>query len=204
MGLSVIGLAAYFYFAPVYLIKPEGGVFNCGSAASPNTDATNICGAPEGLNQARALAALGIGVMVIVLGFALFGLRRDRNDAAASEWDDDIDLRDGRDERAREHDDDRPRGRRSDDVDLRVDTRDDDVDRGRSDGLRGVDRRRDRDLDDRDRDRDMGGDTDLEIDDSRATHRRSGGRRSALRDDDFADPSPRRRADDDWSSDGWR
>lgn len=76
-------------------------------------------------------------------------------------------------------DDDRPRRRRHDDIDLRADARE-----------------RDTDLRDRD--------DDLAPEDSRSARRRAGGRRSVLRDDDFADPGPRRRADDDWSSDGWR
>ena len=193
-GLSLMGLAAYFYFAPVYLLKAEGGVFVCGSAASPNTEADTICGAPESLNQARALASLGIGLLVILLGFAFFGLERDRNDAVASEWDEDIDLRD----------EDRDRDR----------DRDEDEDEERGAALRGAGRGRPgrsraaEDVGESRADEDTGAD----VEETRSSRR--GGRRSVLRDDDFADPAPRRRreedpaprrrVDDDWSSDGWR
>lgn len=183
LGLCLVGLAAYFYFTPVYLLKAEGGIFGCGSPASPNTDAKNICGAPEGVSQARAYTALGIGVMVIVLGFALFGLGGARNVVAEDEMDDD------------------------DEIDLSSDRRA----RGGSSS-----------------ERDEPADGEREVGESRSS-RRASGRRSVLRDDDFADPAPRervdddlaepsprrradddlaerprRRTDDDWASDGWR
>lgn len=86
-----------------------------------------------------------------------------------------------------EWDDDGPRRGGDDDIDLRGDGP-----RARRELRSGVAERRPR--------RD---ETDDEVgDDNRSARRTS--RRSVLRDDDFADPEPRRRGDDDWSSDGWR
>ncbi len=121
MGLCLIGVAIYYYFTPVYLLKPEGGVFECGSPSSPNSDAKNICGPPEQLHYARALLALGLGVLVVVLGFALFGTNSVRNHGFL---DDEVgEDHDERDDRGRYDDRDRDR-----DLD---DDRDRDDDRGR-------------------------------------------------------------------------
>lgn len=176
VGLCLIGVAAYYYFTPVYLLKAEGGVFECGSPSSPNTEAKNICGAPEQVHYARALLALGLGVLVVVLGFALFGTGSVRNrpfldDEEAEE----------REDRGRDEDRDR------DDWD-RDDDRDEDRDRGR-----GRDRRRDREWDRDDL---------LDPEESRsARHRRS---RSDEEPERRRRPSRDRRSDEDWASDGWR
>ncbi|WP_068253921.1 hypothetical protein [Janibacter corallicola] len=105
VGLCLIGVAVYYYFTPVYLLKPEGGVFECGSPSSPNTEAKNICGAPEQLHYARALLALGLGVLVVVLGFALFGTDSVRNRAFLDDEDEELD---------RDEERDRDRGERRD------------------------------------------------------------------------------------------
>lgn len=197
LGLCLVGLAAYFYFTPVYLLKAEGGIFGCGSPASPNTDAKNICGAPEQVSQARALTALGIGLLVIVLGFALFGLGGARNVVAEDDMDDD------------------------DEIDLRFDSSDSSDRAEKSDraeqtegrGLRsGLSGRRSRSGSSRERDEPAERERAAE---SRSSRRDSG--RRSVRDDDFEDSAPRhradddlaerpsrRRTDDDWSSDGWR
>lgn len=190
LGIPLLFAAVFFYTTPVVLETGGAqGIFKCGSPSAPNTEAKNVCSIPEKVARNKAMYSGLSGVALVGLG-AVWLLRGQRHD---DDWDDD--------------EDDRPRRRRDDDIDLRadtrdreverdrVDTRDRDVERDRPEGLRGVDRRRERDRDD---------DAAIEMDDSRAARRRSGGRRSVLRDDDFADPEPRRRADDDWSSDGWR
>ncbi|NYF99597.1 hypothetical protein [Janibacter cremeus] len=184
LGIPLIFAAVFFYTSPVVLeTGGQQGIFKCGSPSSPNTDAKNVCNDPETVARNKAIYSGLSGVSLVGLGaFWLLRGRRDDED-----WDDD-----------------RPRRRGHDDIDLRADTRDRDEDlrdRGddvpptaeRSEGLRGVDNGRDRAVDD-----------DLDVADSRTARRRRGGRRSVLRDDDFASPAPRRRADDDWSSDGWR
>ena len=88
-----------------------------------------------------------------------------------------------RDEEEWDDDGPRPRRGRDEDIDLRAEPR--------------RDRSRD-DVEDRDPDIDEPGSQ------TRPERRGADGRRSLLKDDDFADPQPRRRADDDWSSDGWR
>ncbi|WP_338747781.1 hypothetical protein [Janibacter alittae] len=190
LGIPLIFAAVFFYTTPVVLeTGGQQGIFKCGSPSSPNTDAKNVCNDPETIARNKAIYSGLSGVCVVGLG-AFWLLRGQRDD---EDWDDD---------------DDRPRRRRQDDIDLRADTRDRDVDlrdrgddtpptseRGRSEGLRGAENARDRAADD---------DLDTDVADSRTARRRGGGRRSVLRDDDFADPAPRRRADDDWSSDGWR
>lgn len=164
VGVPFLILAAYFFFAPVYLEQAGGGLFRCGTAASGNLESENVCGAPESLNRLRAIISLAIGLVVIVLGFALFGVNRD------DDWDDDVDLHDrrgGRDAegdesrqvgRLREDsrrrrdddwDDDEPRTRRSD----RVRARDLDEDRPRSSRSPARDDRRGRSDDDWDLDR---------------------------------------------------
>lgn len=107
MGLCLIGVAVYYYFTPVYLLKPEGGVFECGSPSSPNSEAKNICGPPEQLHYARALLALGLGVLVVVLGFALFGTNTVRNRAFLDDEDDEDDELDRDEDRGRDRDRDR-------------------------------------------------------------------------------------------------
>ena len=194
VGLCVIGLAAYFYFTPIYLLKAEGGIFGCGSPASPNVEAKNICGAPEKVSQARAFTALGIGLMIIILGFALFGLGRARNYLADDEMDDDdIDLRSHSSQRAERSESAEPSEGR---------------------GLRaGNSNRRLRSESTTERDEPI--DHDRDVPESRSARRESS--RRPLRDTDFGEESrrhraddgtaertSRRRSDDDWESDGWR
>ncbi|MEN3123104.1 hypothetical protein [Janibacter sp. LM] len=191
-------MAAYFYFTPVYLLKPEGGIFGCGSPASPNSESVNICGAPEGVSRARAYAALGLGLLVIVLGFALFGLGGVGNDPAHDEMDDEMD---------------------DDDIDLRSHSsqraeRSDAADQSEGRGLRaGNSNRRLRSEFTSERDEPI--DHERDVPESRSARSESG--RRPLRDKDFAEESrrhrpddgtaertSRRRRDDDWESDGWR
>lgn len=175
LGIPLIFAAVFFYTTPVVLeTGGQQGIFKCGSPSSPNSDAKNVCDDPETIARNKAIYSGLSGVSLVGLG-AVWLLRGQRGD---DEWDDD----------------DLPRRRHDDDIDLRGGTRGRDRDpRERDDSLRAVGRDRDHDLDD-----------DLPPRESRSARRRSGGRRSVLRDDDFADPGPRRRADDDWSSDGWR
>lgn len=175
LGIPLIFAAVFFYTTPVVLeTGGQQGIFKCGSPSSPNSDAKNVCDDPETIARNKAIYSGLSGVSLVGLG-AVWLLRGQRGD---DEWDDD----------------DLPRRRHDDDIDLRGETRGRDRDpRERDDSLRAVGRDRDHDLDD-----------DLPPRESRSARRRSGGRRSVLRDDDFADPGPRRRADDDWSSDGWR
>lgn len=178
LGIPLIFAAVFFYTSPVVLETGGAqGIFRCGSPSSPNTEAKNVCDDPETVARNKAIYSGLSGVSIVGLG-ALWLVRGRREDDG---WDDD---------------EDRPRGRRGADIDLRVDTRD------RDDSLRGVER--DRPESPRTVDRDIEDDADVDMPESRSTRRRAGGRRSVLRDDDFADPAPRRRADDDWSSDGWR
>lgn len=184
LGIPLIFAAVFFYTTPVVLeTGGQQGIFKCGSPSSPNSDAKNVCDDPETIARNKAIYSGLSGVSLVGLG-ALWLLRGQRDD---DEWDDE----------------DLPRRRRDDDIDLRGDTRQRDRDpRERDDSLGGVERDRPEDLRGVGRDRDL--DDDLPPRESRSARRRSGGRRSVLRDDDFADPGPRRRADDDWSSDGWR
>lgn len=172
VGVPLIVLAVYYFLAPVFFEQSGGGIFRCGSAASPNADSATTCGPPEALNRLRAIISLAIGLVVIILGFALFGVNRH------DDWDDDIDLHDerrgGRDERDEEP---RQAGR------LREDTR-----RHRADGDERPARREDRWEDDEPRRRRSERSRDLDEDRPRS-------RRSEARDD------RRGRSDDDWDLD---
>ena len=186
LGIPLLFAALFFYTTPVVLeTGGQQGIFKCGSPSSPNSEAENVCQESETIARNKAIYSGLSGVALVGLG-AVWMVRGQRRE---DEWDDE----------------DAPRRRRSDDIDLRADTRERDRgDRGRDDSLRGVERDElrgvDRDVDDRGFDARH----DDEIEDSRAARRRSGGRRSMLRDDDFADRGSRRGDEDDWSSDGWR
>lgn len=193
LGIPLIFAAIFFYTTPVVLeTGGEQGIFKCGSPSSPNTDAKNVCDRSETVERNKAIYSGLSGVALLGLG-AVWMLRGQRHE---DDWDeeesprrrgDDIDLR-GDDVRDRARDREGVRSTAS----ARRSRRDDD-----DEPLRGVDRDRARSADD----------GDVEDGESRASRRRTGGRRSVLADDDFADPAPRaprRRADDDWSSDGWR
>ncbi len=186
-------VAAIFYFVTPVVLETGGeqGIFKCGSPSSPNADAENVCSQPEKVqrNQAIFSGLAGVGLLALGTVWLLRGQRRDED-----EWDDD-----DHDYRRRDDDHDvretRERGRRAD--------------RGHGGGLhgpsrdRGTDRPRSRAADD-----DFATDTGAERDatETRSSRHAPGGRRSVLRDDDFADRPARRSADadDDWSSDGWR
>ncbi|MET4078955.1 hypothetical protein [Janibacter sp. UYMM211] len=115
LGLPFLMLAGYFYLTPVSLPQGGGGLFFCGSAASPNVEAQATCDGPETSNRYKAAAALGAGLGVPVLGLVLFGTTRRTQSARDIDLrhDDDLDEdRDGlrRDEREARHE---RRGRRS-------------------------------------------------------------------------------------------
>lgn len=123
-GLPLLGLAAYFYFTPLWVPRGDvGGVFGCGSAASPPDGWGK--GACQGVNDAaklRAIIALALGLLIPALGVALFGLDK-RQERRPARHDDDDEGYDDRPARGRtsasdrfdddEDDDDRPIGRGS-------------------------------------------------------------------------------------------
>ncbi|RYG77745.1 hypothetical protein EU513_06430 [Yimella sp. RIT 621] len=123
-GLPLLGLAAYFYFTPLWVPKGDvGGVFGCGSAASPPDGWGR--GACQGVNDAaklRAIIALALGLLIPALGVALFGLDK-RQERRPARHDDDDEGYDDRPAPRRtsasdrfdddEDDDDRPTGRGS-------------------------------------------------------------------------------------------
>ncbi len=196
VAIPLLFAAVFFYTSPVVLeTGGEQGIFKCGSPSSPNSDAKNVCAQPEKVERNKAIYSGLTGAGLLGLG-AVWMLRGQRRD----EWDDDEDA---------------PRRRRDDDIDLRGERG-----RDRGDSLRGAPERRSRREDDLDaeaerrprREDDLDAeaerrprrddDLDAEPEETRSSRR---GRRSVLRDDDFADPPARRRGDDDdWSSDGWR
>lgn len=180
LGIPLIFAAFFFYTSPVVLETGGAqGIFKCGSPSSPNVESKNTCAVSESIARNKAIYSGLSGVALVGLG-AVWLLRGQRHD---DDWEDDG-----------------PRRRGGDDVDLRGDDR---LPAGGPQGrladpddepLRGVGR---------DRSRSASDDLD-DVDDSRAARRRGEGRRSVLRDDDFGESAPRRRADDDWSTDGWR
>lgn len=189
LGIPLIFAAIFFYTTPIMI--PSGGaqgIFKCGSPSSPNTESKNVCQEPESVGKNQAVYSGLSGVALLGLG-AVWLLRGQRGED--DEWDDDA-----------------PRSRRDDDIDLRSDDRGRGATRDTGRGsLRGAPRSRE----DEDRPRARAAD-DVETDpderddveETRVSRRSSGKRRSVLRDDDFADPPARRRSDDDWESDGWR
>ncbi|GAB3115878.1 hypothetical protein GCM10027055_24520 [Janibacter alkaliphilus] len=201
-GAPLLLLAVYFYLAPVYLTQSGGGIFTCGSAFRPNDEggAANVCDPAESLNRMRAYISLAAGALIIVLGFALFGVTRgdetggrtrrdlddedDRYDDDRFDDEDDVDDRDRR--RERDHRDHRGAGARGG------------RERGRGD--RGHDERRrdERDLTDEDADRRRGGSrravaVDDETTEDDLARRRDQGRERPAR---GRDREPRRRRDD--------
>lgn len=201
LGLPLLFAAIFFYTSPVVLeTGGEQGIFKCGSPSSPNSDAKNVCGVPEKAQRLQAVYSGLSGVALVGLGSVwLFrGGHRDED-----EWDED-----------------EPRRGRGRDIDLREDPDDERPGRSGRSGLRsGIAGRRERGDRDEDeipprRGRSAREDDFSETDDvpeSRASRRRSRGRRPDPEDDLAGPPSrrraddeSRRRADDDWSSDGWR
>lgn len=176
LAIPMLFAAIFFYTTSIMLpTGGEQGIFKCGSPASPNIEAKNVCSEPEDVERNKALYSGLSGVALIGLG-AVWLLRGQRDrDEEEEEWDDD---------------EPRPR-RRGDDIDLRGPVRDEP-------------RSRSRVADDVEPDEDVDRVEDADVTQSRATRRASGKRRSVLRDDDFGEASPRRRKDDDWASDGWR
>lgn len=185
LGIPLVFAAIFFYTSPVTLVTGgDQGIFKCGSPSSPNTDAKNVCDDPEGFQRNQAIYSGLSGVTLLGLGLVWMvrGAGHDEDewddDGPRRGRDDDIDLRsDGpRERRALRSGVPERRVRRDGTADPDEEPVDDRVDEGRVDEGR--------------------------VDDGRSTRRP--GRRSVLRDDDFADPEPRRRREDDWSSDGWR
>lgn len=180
LAIPLLFAAVFFYTSPVVLeTGGDQGIFKCGSPSSPNTKAENVCQEPEKVERNKAMYSGLSGVALLGLG-AVWLLRGQRDE------DDELD----EDGRAR-------------DIDLREDR--EDRGRGRRESLRGVDPDRDRSRGRAaDEEPDVGTPDDVGTVETRSSRRGPGGSRSVLRDDDFADPAPRRRTDDDWSSDGWR
>ncbi|WP_435198673.1 hypothetical protein [Janibacter sp. GS2] len=181
LAIPLLFAAVFFYTSPVVLeTGGDQGIFKCGSPSSPNTKAENVCQVPEKVERNKAMYSGLSGVTLLGLG-AMWLLRGQRDDEDELDEDGrrarDIDLREDREERGRG-----PRGS----------LRGVDPDRGRSRGRA------------TDGDPEVGTPDDVEVAPTRSSRRGAGGRRAVLRDDDFADPAPRRRTDDDWSSDGWR
>ncbi len=185
LSIPLLFAAIFFYTSPVVLeTGGQQGIFKCGSPSSPNGDAKNICSEPERIERNKALYSGLSGATLLGLGavWLLRGHSRDDED-----WDDEG-----------------TRGRRDEEIDLRTEPR---GETARRDGLRsGVGSRRERRAEATEEGRRSGQERDIggAADEPSAPRDTSTGRRSVLRDDDFGDPQPRRRADDDWSSDGWR
>lgn len=78
VAIPFIVAAVYYYFAPAITHKSDGGVFNCGSAASPPTDQfpKNVCSNITDINLYRAYALAAAGILIGLLGFVLFGADR--------------------------------------------------------------------------------------------------------------------------------
>ncbi|MBD2760236.1 hypothetical protein IEE94_12040 [Yimella sp. cx-573] len=124
VGISLLGLAAYFYFVPLWVPKgADGGVFGCGSAASPPGGWGK--GACQGVNDAamyRAILCAVLGLLIPAVGTALFGVDK-RTERRAVRFDDDDDYYDERPARRRAADTDRGSRRAADDDDFDRDER---------------------------------------------------------------------------------
>lgn len=95
IGLVLLTLAAYWYWTPLSFPATNGQIFGCGSAASPPTDAfpKNVCRTLPEEFQKRALFTAIAGLLVALLGSALFGFER-RTESRVSRrelHDDDVD-----------------------------------------------------------------------------------------------------------------
>lgn len=78
LAIPVVVLAAYWFWVPILIPTADGGMFGCGSAASPPTEAfpKGVCQNIADVNLYRALAALAAAVIVGGLGVTLFGVDR--------------------------------------------------------------------------------------------------------------------------------
>lgn len=79
IALVLLVLAAYFFWTPLTLPRPDGGLFGCGSAANPPSDPfpKGVCVDLPTMYRFRALAALGSALLVGGVGIAFFGAERE-------------------------------------------------------------------------------------------------------------------------------
>lgn len=105
-GIPFLALAVYFYFVPLW-VQGQNGVFGCGSASNPPSSdwAKGVCQGVSDASLYRAIAAAAVGVLIALVGVALFGVdkRAERRPVRAE--------REDYDDRE-EYVDDRPRRRR--------------------------------------------------------------------------------------------
>ncbi|MBK6887724.1 MAG: hypothetical protein IPH03_15630 [Tetrasphaera sp.] len=77
LAVLLVILAGYLYFVPIN-IQAQQGVFGCGSASAPPTEAfaKGVCQDLATINRIRALVALLSALVLVGLGFMLFGSGR--------------------------------------------------------------------------------------------------------------------------------
>lgn len=79
LAIPLLAAAAYFFWSPITLQSPDtGAIFNCGSAASPPSEGfqRGTCGDLSTVNSMRAMFLGGTGLLLAILGTALFGMNR--------------------------------------------------------------------------------------------------------------------------------
>lgn len=78
VGLSLLAVAAYFYYEPLHTVSNTGGIFGCGSASDVPTDgfAKGVCGNLADVSKLRTFLFGGIGLMIVILGSLFFGVSR--------------------------------------------------------------------------------------------------------------------------------
>lgn len=79
IAIPLLAAAAYFFWSPITLQSPDtGAIFNCGSAASPPSEGfqRGTCGDLSTVNSMRAMFLGGTGLLLAILGTALFGMNR--------------------------------------------------------------------------------------------------------------------------------
>lgn len=78
LALAALAAAVYFYFVPVTLRTQTGGVFVCGSAASPPTEdfPRSVCQNLTDVYLYRSYLFVAVALVVGVLGAVMFGVDR--------------------------------------------------------------------------------------------------------------------------------
>lgn len=89
-GIPFLVLAAYFYLVPLN-VDSANGVFGCGTAADPPTDgwAKGICQGVPKASLYRAIVCLALGVLIPLIGAALFGVDKHEEQRRVRDDDDD-------------------------------------------------------------------------------------------------------------------